>query len=703
MSLLDLIQQKKRLLRELLTEDASKAFVEAFYKQSAESPFKVGDTIHTERLGIPYGPFEVTGLKIGGQAVIYTVLADHGSSIYALKTFQNWCYRDRGMFERFMREAEIMIDLGWHPNLLHAYTVFLINGRPYILLEYIAGSSLRRKLRTGGLPIEDIVRYAIELCHGLSHAQAVLPTFIHRDIKPDNCLITNDGVLKIADFGQAKTTGRNPKGERSSLSSPAQDDAFGSKTTLADHWGGGTPEYMAPEQFRTHSAQDVRTDVYSFGVLLFELLTGKLPFTAKEHEEFFERHTSAPPPDPRSINGEIPGDLCDLVLRCLAKSKEERPRDFSEIETGLQRIRFDRLGECLPVPVTEAETAADSFNRGFSLLQFQRHDEAISCFARVTGLKTQTAHFTSVSLAATNRLNAAEQIIDLVLEDTPGSAIALNQKGLLLSRRGRPAEAIQFFDRAIAVEPQVVAAINNKASCLIDLGQLDEAITMLKRSLAIEPIQNAVFRNLGDIHQRTNQREQAQEYYLKAVAADPRDVHSLVQLSNELARAGRYAQAIDYLEQAIWLAEGKLDSESTCHEMIEFLSSGSAPVLSLDDKNDSTIYCWFIVATHFDCFDPTELCAFSEELIACFPRWRSWQKAELARRLVEMSQRSEPEYESHEFRSAVGRMLYELSRYDYSRAVFTSLLASQGEDAESLYYLAACDEREGKRAKAFRA
>src|SRR5712692_3736766 len=203
MSFFDLIRRKKRLLRDLLTEEASKNFVRAFYRSSAESPFKVGDTIHPERFGIPLGPFEVTGLKIGGQAVIYTVLADHSSSIYALKTFRNSCYPERGMFERFMREAEIMIDLGRHPNLLRAHAVFAINGRPYLLLEYVAGSNLRQKLKSEGLAIEDAIRYAIELCRGLSHAQIVLPTFIHRDIKPDNCLVTNAGVLKIGDFGQA--------------------------------------------------------------------------------------------------------------------------------------------------------------------------------------------------------------------------------------------------------------------------------------------------------------------------------------------------------------------------------------------------------------------------------------------------------------------------------------------------------------------
>src|SRR6266404_3946723 len=231
MSLFGLIRRKKNLLSELLTEEAAKNFVKAFNRESPEAPFKVGDTIHPERFGIPLGPFQVTGLKIGGQAVIYTVLSDHGSRIYALKSFQNSCYTERGMFERFIRESEIMMDLGRHPNLLRAHAVFSINGRPYIVLEYIAGSNLRQKLRPEGLASADALRYAIDLCRGLAHAQSALPTFIHRDIKPDNCLVTNGGVLKIGDFGQAKITDQHVDG--SAYYRKARTSPFGSKTTLA--------------------------------------------------------------------------------------------------------------------------------------------------------------------------------------------------------------------------------------------------------------------------------------------------------------------------------------------------------------------------------------------------------------------------------------------------------------------------------------
>src|SRR5258708_25414102 len=98
MSLFDLIRRKRNLLRELLTEEAAKNFVRAFYRESSECLFKVGDTIHPERFGIPLGPFQITGLKVGGQAVIYTVLADHGSRVYAFNSFQNSRYSERGTF-----------------------------------------------------------------------------------------------------------------------------------------------------------------------------------------------------------------------------------------------------------------------------------------------------------------------------------------------------------------------------------------------------------------------------------------------------------------------------------------------------------------------------------------------------------------------------------------------------------------------------
>jgi len=460
---------------------------------------------------------------------------------------------------------------------------------------------------------------------------------------------------------------------------------------------------MAPEQFRTDSVQDVRTDVYSFGVMLFELLTGDVPFTAEGHEECLEMHRSVAPPDPQSLNGDIPRALSDLVLRCLAKSRGDRPTDFNEIERELQRIRVDLLGAHLPTPVTEAETDVGIFNRGISLFQFQRYDEAISSFERSTqdhGLKTKAGLFTSIALVAKNRLDDAEQIIDRVLKEAPRNASALNQKGRLLRKRKRFSEAVQFFDRAIAVDSKFVEAINNKASCLVELGQLDRAISISRKSLAIEPLQNAASRNLGEIYRQMNQRQRALDNYLKAVEADPRDLDSLVELSNELARAGRYVEAIDFLEQAVWLTEGSLHRESICEEMVEFLNAGGARVLDPEDKSDSTIYQWFIVAARLDCLNSSSLREATDEIIARLPRWRSWQKAELAKCLVELSERSEPDYQLREVRHSIGRMFYELGRYDYARAVFISLLESQGDDAQSLYYLAACDEKEGKDAGA---
>jgi serine/threonine protein kinase/lipopolysaccharide biosynthesis regulator YciM len=702
MSLFDLIRRKRNLLRELLTEEAATNFVKAFCRKSAESLFKVGDTIHPERFGIPLGPFQVTGLKIGGQGVIYTVLADHGSGIYALKSFQNSRYAERGMFERFMREAEIMMDIGRHPNLLRAHAVFAMNGRPYILLEYIAGSNLRQKLGSSGLVCEDAVRYAIDLCRGLAHAQSALPNFIHRDIKPDNCLVTNEGVLKISDFGQAKTTCPHVS-SGSAYYRKAQTSPFGSKTTLANHWGAGTPDYMAPEQFHTGSTQDVRTDVYSFGVLLFELLTGDVPFRAETHEASFEKHNSWPLPDLRSINKGIPGTLCDLVQRCLAKSKEERPGDFAEIERELQQILSDLGSSPLPVPVIDQETPEAGFNRGVSLLQFRRYDETIRCLdlaAQDARLKTPAAIFTSVALAAKNHLDGAEEIVDRILAASPGNAAALTQKGMLLQERQRFAEAIAFFDRAIAADSMLVGALNHKAECLIKMGELDSAGAVSQKALDIEPLQNAAFRNLGEIRQRMKQWDQALECYLNAVLADPRDIDSLVQLSNELARAGRYPESIDYLERALWLAEDELNRDAICEEIFEFLGSGTERVLSQDDQDESTMYRWLVVASKLDCLDPGSLCRAADEIFSRFPRWRSWQKAELGKCLVELLDRSEPTYQLREVRHSIGRMFYELGHYDYARPVFAMLVDSDRDDAQSLYYLGACHEREGNRADA---
>src|SRR5205807_3412705 len=164
-----------------------------------------------------------------------------------------------------------------------------IHGRPHILLEYIDRLDLWERMRGRRIPLRDALKYAIQLCRGMVHAKKVIPGFVHRDLKPTNCLIDNCGVLKITDFGQVKFSGEEAERPRRESARRA-----GQRTnqfnTPANHWGAGTPSYMAPEQFDPSNGIDVRSDVYSFGSMLFEMLTGTRLFDAEDHEECRQQH-----------------------------------------------------------------------------------------------------------------------------------------------------------------------------------------------------------------------------------------------------------------------------------------------------------------------------------------------------------------------------------------------------------------------------
>ena len=190
-------------------------------------------------------------------------------------------------------------------------------GVPFISMEYLEGVTLKDLVRNrGALPLGVGLSFAKQMCHGLeaAHARGV----IHRDIKPQNMLIIPEsGELKIMDFGIARPTQVG-----------GQDPSLTTAGTVM-----GTPDYMSPEQAQGRPA-DFRSDIYSLGVVLFESLTGKLPFDSETVTQIVIAHIQQPPPRPRSINPHLPAELEAAVLRCLEKDPAQR---FQSVE-GLVQI-----------------------------------------------------------------------------------------------------------------------------------------------------------------------------------------------------------------------------------------------------------------------------------------------------------------------------------------------------------------------------
>jgi hypothetical protein len=268
--------------------------------------------------GVPekIGDYTVLGkLGQGGMATVYRVQSGAGD-IFALKVPHAHVFEIPEFKNRFLREADIIKSLH-HPHIVRMfdYGVGENYSVPYICMEFVEGMSLKSFMdKNPSLPIKKAAGIITDVASALGYAHE--RGIVHRDIKPENVMITKKNEIKLMDLGIARTKG--------------------SKTLTATGMTLGTPYYMAPEQVESKSV-DKRADLYSLGVVLYELLTGKLPFDAEEPINVIIMHLNDTPPPPRKHNSHIPPELELIVLRLLEKDPAHRFQSADELVSALQK------------------------------------------------------------------------------------------------------------------------------------------------------------------------------------------------------------------------------------------------------------------------------------------------------------------------------------------------------------------------------
>jgi serine/threonine protein kinase len=415
---------------------AGDIFTDAKQTDGRESPsmvsaFEVGDWIG--------GRFQIFDVHEGGMSLVYVVndqTSGPGPQVVALKTLRGEMLRSRIRVSRFATECRLWVQLGEHRNIVRAHSVEIFDGRPYVVLELVQGGDLNRWIGTPRLDLAQALRFGCQFCLGMEHALRQ-GLHCHRDIKPANLMVTQDGTLKITDFGLARIseemiavaqalpdgsiplsepaklqpiiytdprdrvaersvpppplTGKTTRsvdtrltamrvgggdsrqgntgtsgfelseasGVPSSCRSPARNTLPRTPTTLdkdtSDYTSShetfdprltrtgarlGTGAYMAPEQFRDPRSVDVRADMYGFGVVLFEMITGVLPFNGRSLDLLRHQHTQyRPPPIVPSVprrHAKVAKRLDEIVQRCLMKNPADRFRTFAELRNALK-------------------------------------------------------------------------------------------------------------------------------------------------------------------------------------------------------------------------------------------------------------------------------------------------------------------------------------------------------------------------------
>jgi serine/threonine protein kinase/lipoprotein NlpI len=309
-------------------------------------------------------------LSKGSTGRVYKVLDKEINSKLALKLIHSAVSADENTVESLRNELKLARSIV-HKNICRLYDINKAEGSHYITMEYVEGQDLRSLIRqTGHLAVPTIVSIVKQVCEGLSeaHRQGI----VHRDLKPANIMIDRDGGVHIMDFGVACSL---------------ESKGLASVGIIC-----GTPLYMSPEQTESEEV-DQRSDIYSLGIILFEMTTGRVPFSGEDLLSVARKHKSEMPTEPRDVNPNIPDDLNRLILRCLAKDKEKRYQSARELHSALSNLQMefavaDRPDAMkwknsiavLPFADLSAEKDQEYFCDGLA-------EELINVLSRIKGLK----------------------------------------------------------------------------------------------------------------------------------------------------------------------------------------------------------------------------------------------------------------------------------------------------------------------------
>ncbi|MEW6755569.1 MAG: tetratricopeptide repeat protein [Candidatus Latescibacterota bacterium] len=495
--------------------------------------WRVGDRI--------YGRWWIRQVLLGGMGQVYVVYDEELGEVLAAKTFQDGLAARHGRLSRyFSREVHTWLHLDAHPHVTRARFVEKVEGKPFLFLEHVSGGSLREWIGTQRLTqnLPQVLRFAVHFCDGMAYV-ASKGIRAHRDVKPSNCLVTEARQLKVTDFG---------------LATPL-DAAGDGRPEAAD--GGqaeGTWAYMAPERFHPPYTADLRGDLYSFGVMLYLMLVGRLPFVARTRAEWAWKHLRYAPASP-AVFSDQPAAVRQVVRTCLAKDPAERYADFVQVRQALAEAYEELTGELLPEAAGGSSLDAASWTqKGASLAVLGRHQEALVCYARALELDPESpASLThqGVSQGALGWHDRALASFSRALARDANHLEAWIHRGLCLTAQGRPEQALHGYQVALTRDRHCAQAWLAQGMTQAVLERRDQAIASCARAVELNAWLSAAWTLQGRLHLAEGDTRVALWCAAQALERDPWHLAAWCLRGLGLAAGGRHAEAVTCYGEAL--------------------------------------------------------------------------------------------------------------------------------------------------------